>query len=220
MRDAAPPIELGFVHRFQAAARPGLPTLLLLHGTGGDERDLLDVGRGLLPGAALLSPRGQVSEHGMPRFFRRFDDGSFDVEDLRRRTGELASFVGAAARAHGFDPSRVTAVGYSNGANVAASLLLLQPQTLDGAVLFRATLPLQPPSAPVLDGVAVHLSVARNDPFIPRAGAEQLELVLRESGASVDVRWSDAGHGLTPEDLIAGRRWLTTHLKPQPLEGA
>src|SRR6187397_432273 len=141
-----PLVNLGFEHRF-VPARPdgaGRPPLLLLHGTGGDESDLLPLGEALAPGAAVLSPRGNVLENGMPRFFRRLAEGVFDEEDVIRRAHELADFVGAAAARHGFDPKRVIAVGYSNGANIAAAILLLRPGALAGAVLFRAMVPLVP----------------------------------------------------------------------------
>jgi phospholipase/carboxylesterase/glyoxalase family protein len=139
------PVSLEFVHRFiPARERERGLTLLLLHGTGGDETDLLPLGEALAPGAALLSPRGKVRENGMPRFFRRVSEGVFDLEDLRFRTHELADFVAEAAAAYGFDPTRVVAVGYSNGANIAASIVLLRPQTFAGAILFRPMVPLVP----------------------------------------------------------------------------
>ena len=122
--------DLSFIHRFAPGNRLEAPPLLLLHGTGGDENDLLPLGEAIAPGAPLLSVRGQVLEHGMPRFFRRLAEGVFDLADLRQRTHDLAAFVAAASAAYGFDPQRVIAVGYSNGANIAASLLLLHPRDL------------------------------------------------------------------------------------------
>src|SRR5687767_12070839 len=148
---------LSFVHQFLPAKAEGAPTLLLLHGTGGDEHDLLDLGRALNPRAALLSPRGQVLENGMPRFFRRLAEGVFDLDDLRQRTHNLAAFVAHASEAYQFDPQRVIAVGYSNGANIAASALLLHPQVLAGAVLFHAMVPLVPKELPDLRGVPVFM---------------------------------------------------------------
>ena len=133
--------DLGFAHLFEPPADVEAPILLLLHGTGGDEYDLIPFGRALSPGAGLLAPRGKVLEQGMPRFFRRLAEGVFDVEDLRRRTAELADFVSAAAKTYRFDPGRVLAAGFSNGANIAASLLLLRPGVLAGAALFRAMVP-------------------------------------------------------------------------------
>lgn len=184
------------------------PTLLLLHGTGGDENDLLDLGRELLPEANLLSPRGKVLEHGMPRFFRRLAEGVFDEEDLRFRTNELADFVQAAAERLGFDPARVTAVGFSNGANIAASLLLLRPETLAGGVLYRAMVPLKPDTAPDLAGRSILMSEGVHDPLIPRENAERLAALLRDAGADVTLAWQPAGHGLTQEDVRQGKEWL------------
>jgi predicted esterase len=184
------------------------PTLLLLHGTGGDENDLLPLGRMLLPGAGLLSPRGNVLENGMPRFFRRLAEGVFDEADLRVRTAELAAFVGSAASAYGFDASSVVAVGFSNGANIAASLLLLSPGTLRGAVLFRAMIPLRPPAPPSLAGVQVLLSQGVRDPIVPRSEGEGLAELLRAGGADVTLEWQDAGHGLVDADIAAARAWL------------
>ncbi|MEX1159153.1 MAG: alpha/beta hydrolase, partial [Thermomicrobiales bacterium] len=158
--------ELGFVHRWVAGdADAALPTLLLLHGTGGNENDLLSLGSLLLPGASVLSPRGKVSENGASRFFRRLAEGVFDVEDLIARTYELADFVGAAAKQYGFDPGNVVAVGYSNGANIASSMLLLRPGTLAGAVLLRPMVPLEPDSPPDLSGTPVYLGAGRLDPI-------------------------------------------------------
>ena len=141
---------LQFVHRFKPAQRPDAQPLLLLHGTGGNEDDLLPIGQIISPGAALLSPRGQVLENGMPRFFRRLAEGVFDYEDVRRRAIELAQFVVAAKDNYQIAPP--IAVGYSNGANIAAAVLLLKPDVLAGAVLFRAMLPLDPaPQADLAD---------------------------------------------------------------------
>ena len=202
------PAGLRAEHRFV----PGFPaesrTLLLLHGTGGNEDDLIPLGRALLPGAALLSPRGQVLEQGMPRFFRRLAEGVFDEPDLRARTAELAEFVEWAATSYGFDARRVTAVGFSNGANVAASLLLLRPRVLAGAVLFRAMVPLVPEERPDLEGVRVLIGSGRADPLVPVAQVERLAAMFREGGAEVTVHWEGAGHQLTTGDLDAGRIWL------------
>ena len=198
--------HLGFSHRFQPGASS--LTLLLLHGTGGNEEDLLPLGSMLAPGAAFLSPRGKVLEHGMPRFFRRLAEGVFDLEDLRARTTELAEFVAAAARHYGFDANQVCAVGFSNGANIAASLLLLNPSTLSGAILFRAMVPLVPDERPELSGTRVLLSNGTDDPLVSRDNAEQLAALLRESGAVVTHVWQPAGHELTRRDVSTAREWL------------
>ena len=207
--------HLGFVHRYVPARRADAPTLLLLHGTGGDETDLLPLGEVLAPGAGLLSPRGQVLEHGMPRFFRRLAEGVFDLDDLRLRTHELAGFVTAAAAAYGFDPRRVIAVGYSNGANIAASLLLTHPGVFSGAVLFHAQVPLEPQEAPNLMGVPVFLTGGRADPIVRPAETERLAVLLREAGADVTLRWQPNGHTLSPREVDEARRWLATWMKEE-----
>ena len=205
--------DLGFVHTFQAPATTDAPTLLLLHGTGGNERDLLPVASMLSPDAGVLSPRGKVLERGMPRFFRRLAEGVFDLEDLGRRTIELADFVAAAAAHYGFDPRRVVAVGFSNGANIAASLLLLRPETLGGAVLFRAMVPIVPDPLPTIPGTPVLLSNGRLDPLVSPAETERLTALLREAGADVTLAWQQAGHELTEGDIEHARDWLSTGLQ-------
>jgi phospholipase/carboxylesterase/glyoxalase family protein len=200
---------LGFTHRYTPAPQGEPMTLLLLHGTGGDETDLLPLGELLAPGAGLLSPRGQVLEHGMPRFFRRLAEGVFDVEDLRLRTQMLAEFVTASAAAYGFDPQQVIAVGYSNGANIAASLLLLSPGVLRGAVLFHAQVPLEPPETPDLADVPVLLTGGRSDPLIPSAETERLAALLRAGGAEVTLEWQPNGHALSAQEVHQARQWLT-----------
>jgi len=205
--------DLGFVHTFQAPATTDAPTLLLLHGTGGNERDLLPVASMLAPDAGVLSPRGKVLERGMPRFFRRLAEGVFDLEDLGRRTIELADFVAAAAAHYGFDPRRVVAVGFSNGANIAASLLLLRPETLGGAVLFRAMVPIVPDPLPTIPGTPVLLSNGRLDPLVSPAETERLTALLREAGADVTLAWQQAGHELTEGDIEHARDWLSTGLQ-------
>jgi predicted esterase len=207
--------DLGFVHVFQPPGEAGAPTLLLLHGTGGNEQDLLPLAGVLSPSAGILSPRGKVLERGMPRFFRRLAEGVFDLEDLRHRTVELADFVEAAANHYGFAMQRVMAVGFSNGANVAASLLLLRPTVLAGAVLFRAMVPLEPETLPVLPQTPVLLSNGRRDPIVPAAQAERLAVLLRDAGADVTVAWQPAGHELTPSDATAAREWLASHQRPE-----
>ena len=199
--------DLGFAHRFLPGA-PSLPVLLLLHGTGGDESDLLPLGEALLPGAARLSPRGKVLENGMPRFFRRLAEGVFDLDDLRKRTHELADFVEAAAQAYDLSGRRMVAVGFSNGANIAASMLLLRPGVLDGALLIRAMVPLVPETLPDLGGVSVQINAGQVDPLIPPPQSEGLAKLLTDAGASVKLHWVAGGHALTREDLEAGKEWF------------
>jgi predicted esterase len=202
--------NLGFVHRFERES--GASTLLLLHGTGGDESDLLPLGRQLAPQANLLSPRGQVLEQGMPRFFRRLAVGIFDEEDLRRRAAQLADFVAAAAASYGLDAGRIFALGYSNGANIAAAVLLLHPAALAGGALLRPVLPLEPEVPPDLQGKPVLLAAGRQDPYAPHERVEALAEWLRRGGAEVDLRWQAAGHELTQTDLAAARAWIERHV--------
>lgn len=192
---------LTYVHRFEPATVASATPVLLLHGTGGNEADLLPLGRQLAPGSALLSPRGDVSEHGMPRFFRRFAEGVFDLDDVTRRTHALADFIADAATRYGFDPGKLAALGYSNGANIAASLLLLRPEALVRAVLLRPMVVLQPKTLPDLSGKHVTLLSGRHDPIVPVDHPPQLAKMLRQAGAQVDLHWLDTGHQLTEEDL-------------------
>ncbi len=180
----------------------------MLHGTGGNEEDLIPLGETLAPGAALLSPRGKVSEHGAPRFFRRLAEGVFDHEDLLFRTHELAEFVEAASEEYGFDRSKLVAVGYSNGANVAASTILLHPGLLRAAVLFRAMVPFEPDVTPDLSGMPVFMAAGRYDRMIPPDNTQRLADILVEAGADVDLRWRDTGHPLTYEDVGEAKKWL------------
>ena len=197
---------LEFVHEFV----PGTSerTLLLLHGTGGNEHDLIAFGRSLEPEATLLSPRGKVLENGMPRFFRRLAEGVFDLEDLKLRTHELAGFITATAQHYGLAADKITAVGYSNGANIAASLLLLRSEILRAAILFRAMVPIRPDPLPHLNGVHVFISAGNQDPIVPASEAQQLATLLRNAGAVVTVYFVNAGHGLTNEDIQTARLWL------------
>jgi phospholipase/carboxylesterase len=198
--------DLGFIHRFIPATRPGLAPLLLLHGTGGDEDDLVPLGERLSPGAALLSPRGKVNENGMARFFRRFAEGLFDVEDIKARAQELAEFIARARAAYKLE--KPVAVGFSNGANIAAALLLTHPDVLAGAVLLRATLPLEPQTPPDLTSVPVLLLSGATDPMIPLAGANRLAAVLKAAGADLMHETLPAGHNLTQKDISLATQWL------------
>ena len=199
----------GFVHNFLPGEQGGSGvTALLLHGTGGNEDDLIPLGKQLLPDAAILSPRGKISEHGAPRFFRRLAEGVFDHEDLLFRTHELADFVTQATGEYGFDRSKLVAVGYSNGANIAASLMLLHPDLLRAAVLFRAMVPFEPEEMPDLTGVPVFLAAGRRDTMISPDNTERLATILQETGADLDLRWKNTGHPLTYEELEEAREWL------------
>jgi phospholipase/carboxylesterase len=195
-----------FIHEFV----PGTSdrTLLLLHGTGGNEHDLIPLGRELDPNAALLSPRGKVLENGMPRFFRRLAEGVFDVEDLKQRTNELADFVTATAQHYKFAADEVVAVGYSNGANIAASMLLLRPEILRAAILFRAMVPLVPENLPDLSSLRVWIGAGDQDPIISVSEAQGLVELLRRAGADVTIRFAHATHGLTDADVKGARHWL------------
>jgi phospholipase/carboxylesterase len=197
-----------FIHEFVPGSSER--TLLLLHGTGGNERDLMPLGHQLDPGASLLSPRGKVLENGMLRFFRRVAEGVFDLEDLTRRTQELADFVIAAAQRYEIDTENIVAVGYSNGANIAASMLLLRPEILSGAILFRAMVPLVPETQPNLSAVHVWIGAGSIDPIVPASEARQLAELLRGAGADVTIRFFEGGHELTHDDVETTREWLMT----------
>ncbi len=197
--------NLGLVHRFEAG-RPDRPPVLLLHGTGGDETDLLPLGRAVAPGSALLSPRGAVLEKGMPRFFRRLAEGVFDEEDLRRRAQDLAAFVAAARQRYGL--AAPLALGFSNGANIAAALLLLQPEVLAGAVLVRPMVPLVDPPPADLAGRPVLMLSGAADPIVPAENVARLAAQLTAAGASVDHRVLPTGHGLSQADVDLARYWM------------
>lgn len=200
---------LGFVHRFAPAKGDDPTTLLLLHGTGGDENDLLPLGRMLDEQAAFLSPRGKVLEYGAPRFFRRLAEGVFDQEDLVNRTHELAEFVERATSEYDLDPGRIFAVGFSNGANIAASLLLLHPGLLAGAVLLRAMVPFEPETMPDLSGTPVYLAAGRSDNLVPPENTERLAELLRKAGAEVTLDWQPGGHSIGRTEVEAARAWLS-----------
>jgi len=195
--------ELAYIHRFEPGAEPRLPPVLLLHGTGGDETDLMPLGREVAPGAALLSPRGNVLEGQAPRFFRRLREGVFDEDDVRRRAAELADFISEARRAYGL--AQPIALGYSNGANIAAAVLLLHPKTLAGAILLRAMPPLAEPPRPDLSGAPVLILSGLNDPIVPHASAEKLAGALAAAGARVERDVLPAGHGLTQADVMRAK---------------
>jgi len=199
-------IQPDFLHEFV----PGnsIRTLLLLHGTGGNERDLLPLGRELDPNASLLSPRGKILEDGMPRFFRRLAEGVFDLEDLKTRTNELADFISAAVRQYKLDAEHIVGVGYSNGANIAASMLLLRPEIMHTAILFRAMVPLIPDKLPDLSSVHVWIGAGDQDPIVPASEVQRLVDLLRRASAGVTISFFHAGHGLTSPEIETAGQWL------------
>ena len=203
--------ELGFLHHFIPASEKGnLVTLLLLHGTGGNEQDLIPLGRELSPTAGILSPRGKVLEAGMPRFFRRLAEGVFDIEDLKFRTYELADFVEKASKVYGFDLRHVISVGYSNGANIASSLLLLRPEILSSAVLFRPMIPLMPEKVPSLKTKNIFMAAGDQDPIVPREQTEMLYRLFKKAGANVFLHWQkNVGHQLGYGEISAAKEWLS-----------
>jgi phospholipase/carboxylesterase len=198
---------LSFIHRFEPGNRREAPPLLLLHGTGGDENDLLPLGQAVAPDAPLLSVRGKVLEHGMPRFFRRVSEGVFDEDDVRRRANELADFVEAARKRYGI--AAPIALGYSNGANIAAAVLLLRSQVLAGAILLRAMVPLSQPPQADLSGKPVLIVSGQHDPIIPASNAARLAALLTDAGANVQHRLLPVGHQLSQADLTIGHDWMS-----------
>jgi phospholipase/carboxylesterase len=186
-------------HVFLPPERDGAgPPLLLLHGTGGDEHDLLPLRDLLAPGAPALGVRGTVLENGMPRFFRRLREGVFDEDDLRRRADELAGFVETASAAYGIAPGSLVAVGFSNGANIASALLLQRPGLLRRAVLLSAMVPFADSPAADLAGTLVAVSNGARDPMIPAALTARLVAQLRERGATVVELPHPGGHQIHP----------------------
>ncbi len=188
-------------------------TLLLLHGTGGNEDDLIQVGQMISPSASLLSPRGKVLENGMPRFFKRLAEGVFDIEDLKHRTRELADFVKEASNTYSFDLNKTIAVGFSNGANIAASLLLSYPETIIGAILFRAMVPFIPNSPIDLSDKNVLLSAGMFDPIVSESQTQSLFDILEKSRANATLKWQQSGHNLTELDILDAKEWLSKNIQ-------
>lgn len=183
------------------------PTFLLLHGTGGTETDLLPTAGHIDPQAGVLSVRGNVSENGMPRFFKRLSEGVFDMEDLRERTEELHAFIGQAAEQYGFDRNNVIAIGYSNGANIAANLLFTYSDSLKAAMLHHPMVPDREAKLPDLAGTCVFIGAGTNDPICPKEESIDLDRLLREAGADVELHWENRGHQLTMEEIAAAKAW-------------
>ncbi|PLR79916.1 carboxylesterase [Bacillus canaveralius] len=184
------------------------PTLLLLHGTGGNEEDLLPLANIVAPQASILGVRGNILENGMPRFFRRLAEGVFDEEDLIFRTIELNEFISDKATEYGFDRNRVVALGYSNGANIAASLLYHDAESLHGAILLHAMVPLRGKELPDLSNISVFIGAGKRDPLIPAAETKELAENLQQAGASVTEHWGEGGHELTREEVNKAKEWF------------
>lgn len=205
--------QLGFVHKFissEGSKDQNSVTLLLLHGTGGDETDLIPIARMLdITNASILSPRGKVIENGMPRYFRRLSEGIFDIEDLKFRTNELAEFVQNASKTYALNLNRIVAIGYSNGANIAASVLLLRPEILSNAILFRPMIPLVPNTLPNLSSKRILISAGLHDPIVASYQTKDLLDLLEKVGAKVSIQWQNSGHELTQRDIVAARKWLS-----------
>jgi phospholipase/carboxylesterase len=203
-------MSLSYIHQVTRGTDPTAPPLLLLHGTGGNEHDLLPLGQALSPGSAILSPRGNVSEHGAARFFARQGEGIFDPAEVRQRTLELADFIAAAATEYRIDLTRLIAVGFSNGANIAATLLLLRPVVLAGAILFRPMVVLDSAAPPhSLDGKRVLICSGSEDPLVGADHPHRLGSHLRAGGAEVSLHTQPGGHGLTQSDITAAQTWFT-----------
>jgi phospholipase/carboxylesterase len=205
---------LDFIHRFISAnskAKQSNLTLLLLHGTGGTEDDLIPLGKELASDASILSVRGKVLENGMPRFFRRLEEGVFDLEDLKMRTDELAEFILKSSSMYEFDPKKMIAVGYSNGANIGASILLKRPEVLAGAILFRAMVPFVPDVLPDLSTKSIILLEGLRDPIVSRREAESLMKLFTDARCDVTLKWQDSGHNLTQEDIVLAKKWLESN---------
>ena len=206
----SPADDLGFRHRYlPGAPGAGGVTLLLLHGTGGDESDLIPIGQSLAPGAALLSPRGRVLENGMPRFFRRLAEGVFDLQDLQVQTAAIAQFIAAASQKYSLQLNRMVAVGYSNGANIASSVLLSNPGLLTAAVLFRPMVPYVPQSRPNLRGLDILIAAGNRDPIASLGETKRLAGIFEAGGATVSMHWHQGGHELGKDDLDAAAGWIS-----------
>ena len=194
-------------HIFQQGKDASKPTLLLLHGTGGTEQDLLPLAAKVDPDANVLSVRGNVSENGMPRFFRRLAEGVFDEEDLIFRTKELNDFLDKAAEENNFDRNNVIAIGYSNGANIAASLLFHYQDALRGAILHHPMVPRRDIDLPDLSGKHTFIAAGTNDPICPAKESEELYDLLNNAGANVELYWENNGHQLTLNEVEAAAKW-------------
>jgi phospholipase/carboxylesterase len=202
--------DLGFTHRFEPAADSSSgETLLVLHGTGGDENDLIGIGQAVAPGAAILSPRGNVLENGAPRFFKRLAEGVFDPKEVRSRAADLTRFIRAAVVTYRLDSTRIFALGYSNGANIASTVMLIEPGIIQGAILFRPMLVYEPDKKNDLSGSGVLISAGRMDPIVPTASVERLVELFETANAEVTLKWQLAGHNLVPSEVREASEWFT-----------
>lgn len=201
--------DLGFIHRFVPADDPASgETLIVLHGTGGNENDLIGIGQTIAPGAAILSPRGNVLENSAPRFFKRLAEGVFDPKEVRSRGEELARFIRAAIAKYSLDGSRIYALGYSNGANIASTVMFIEPRLLQGAVLFRPMLVFEPEEQSDLSGASAFISSGRMDPIVPVNSVERLVALFDSAHAEVTLKWQLAGHNLVPSEVREAAEWL------------
>ena len=201
--------DLGFIHRFvPAKSRHPERRLIVLHGTGGDENDLIGIGQAVAPGAAILSPRGNVLEKGAPRFFKRLAEGVFDPKEVRSRGEELARFIRAAISSYQLDASRIRALGYSNGANIASTVMFIEPGLLQSAVLFRPMVVYEPEEQHDLSGSAVFISAGRMDPIVPVTSVERLVELFETARAEVTLKWQLTGHNLVPSEVREAADWF------------
>lgn len=201
--------DLGFIHRFIPATDPSVPeTIVVLHGTGGTENDLIGIGQAVAPGAAVLSPRGNVLENGAARFFRRLAEGLFDPAEVRSRGEELARFIRSAVARYDLDPARIFALGYSNGANIASTVMLLEPGLIQSSVLFRPMLVFEPSDEKDLTGASALISAGRMDDIVPTSSVEQLAGLLEKRGVDVTLKWQLSGHNLVPSEVREAADWL------------
>lgn len=201
--------NLGFVHRFLPPKTPtSSDTLLVLHGTGGDEDDLVSLGQTVAPGAAILSPRGNVLENGAPRFFKRLAEGVFDPKEVRSRAEELGRFIHSAVSRYALDPSRIFALGYSNGANAASTVMFVEPALIKGAILLRPMVVYEPETSADLSGSSVFISAGRMDPIVPAPSVERLVELFKSAHASVTLKWQMVGHNLVPGEVSDAAAWL------------
>jgi phospholipase/carboxylesterase len=201
--------DIGFIHRFvPAEENTSAETLVVLHGTGGDENDLVEIGRAIAPGASILSPRGNVLENGAPRFFKRLAEGVFDPKEVRSRAEELAGFIRAAISKYSLNSERIFAMGYSNGANIASTIMLIDPELLRGAILFRPMLVLETDGRSDLSGRGVLISAGQLDPIVPVKSVVRLVELFEASHADVALKWQQAGHSLLPSEVREAAAWL------------